>query len=315
MKRGKPYGRIADNDMNQLHCCVSNDPSMLSNPSAPCHMEVWPGRRCSLVERVRVGETRRPAWCRVQCTLHLAMLPLWRKSGPRLHERVIAAHLFWAILLWGLALRARAVLGLEAGYPLKALALFAIATVLCLKFLGRYHPFAKYGPGNCVTLVRSMLVALVASLIGEATVPTVATMAVAVSVVIAALDGVDGWLARRSGLTSTFGARFDVETDSALILALSILSWQHGKAASWVVLCGLLRYTFVAAGLVLTWMAGPLRPTLRAKAIAVLQMGALSFALVPVISVPLSTTVAAIALAALLWSFAVDVGRLWRSRA
>jgi phosphatidylglycerophosphate synthase len=243
------------------------------------------------------------------------MLQSWRKSGAPLRERVIAAHLFCAISLWGLATCARAVLGLEAWYPSKALTLFAIATVLCLRFLGRYHPFARYGPANCVTLVRSMLVALVAGLIGEATVPTVATLAVAVSLMIAALDGVDGRLARRSGMTSTFGARFDVETDSALILALSILTWQHGKAASWVVLCGLLRYAFVAAGRVLVWMARPLRPTLRAKTIAVLQMGALSFALMPVVSVPLSTTVAAVALAALLWSFGVDVGRLWRSRA
>ncbi len=242
------------------------------------------------------------------------MIALRRNSDAPLQARVIAAHCLCAISLWGLAATARAVLGLGEWYPSKAVTLFAIGTVLCVRFLGRYHPFPRYGPGNYVTLIRSMLVALVAGLIGEATLPTVAALAAAVSLVIATLDGVDGWLARRSGMTSAFGARFDVETDSALILALSVLAWQHGKAGSWVVLGGLIRYAFVAAGRLLPWMAGPLQPTLRARIVAVIQMVALSFALVPVVSVPLSTTVAAMALASLIWSFAVDVGRLWRSR-
>jgi phosphatidylglycerophosphate synthase len=242
------------------------------------------------------------------------MFAFWRNSDALLQARVIAAHFLCAISLWGLATTARAVLGLGEWYPSKAVTLFAIGTVPCVRFIGRYHPFARYGPGNYVTLIRSMLVALVAGLIGEAMLPTVAVLAAAVSLVIGTLDGVDGWFARRSGMTSRFGARFDVETDSALILALSILAWQHGKAGGWVVLGGLMRYAFVAAGRLLPWMAGPLQPTLRARMIAVIQMLALSFALVPVVSVPLSTTVAAIALAALIWSFAVDVGRLWRSR-
>ena len=32
-----------------------------------------------------------------------------------------------------------------------------------------------------------------------------------------------------------FGARFDMEIDALLILALSILAWRHGKAGAWVV--------------------------------------------------------------------------------
>ena len=35
------------------------------------------------------------------------------------------------------------------------------------------------------------------------------------------LDGLDGWWARRFGQTTTAGARFDMETDAALILVLS----------------------------------------------------------------------------------------------
>ena len=39
-----------------------------------------------------------------------------------------------------------------------------------------------------------------------------------------------------------------MEVDAALILILSILVWLHGKAGPWVIACGLMRYTFVAAG-------------------------------------------------------------------
>jgi multidrug efflux pump subunit AcrA (membrane-fusion protein) len=38
------------------------------------------------------------------------------------------------------------------------------------------------------------------------------------------LDGVDGWLARRHEIASRFGARFDMEVDALLILALSVLA-------------------------------------------------------------------------------------------
>ena len=62
------------------------------------------------------------------------------------------------------------------------------------------------------------------------------------------LDGVDGWLARRHRIASAFGARFDMEIDALLILALSVLAWRHEKAGAWVVASGLLRYAFVAAG-------------------------------------------------------------------
>jgi hypothetical protein len=57
-----------------------------------------------------------------------------------------------------------------------------------------------------------------------------------------------------------------------------------------------------------------LEPTLRGKTIAVVQVLALSVTLAPVVRVPLSTAVAALALLTLTWSFALDVGRLWRSR-
>ena len=129
--------------------------------------------------------------------------------------------------------------------------------------------------------------------------------------VVAALDGLDGWLARRSGLASAFGARFDMETDAALLMVLSLLVWRQRQAGAWVMLIGLMRYLFVAAGWIMPWLTGPLTPTRRGKTVAVVQMVTLAVALV----VPriVASTACAAALALLLWSFAIDVRRLWRS--
>ena len=55
------------------------------------------------------------------------------------------------------------------------------------------------------------------------------------------------------------------------VLILSLLVWFHEKAGAWVIACGLMRYGFVATGFVLSWMAGPLRSTLRGKSVAVGQ--------------------------------------------
>jgi hypothetical protein len=74
-----------------------------------------------------------------------------------------------------------------------------------------------------------------------------------------------------------------------------------------------MRYAFVAAGWLLPWMAGPLRPTRRAKVVAVVQLAGLAVALAPIVRPPASDVVAAATLGALAWSFAVDVGRLWRA--
>ena len=121
----------------------------------------------------------------------------------------------------------------------------------------------------------------------------------------------DGWLARRTRLHSPFGARFDMEIDALLTLALSLLVWRFDKAGVWVLACGLMRYAFVAARSVWPWLGRPLSSTRRGKTVAVLQFVGLGLALLPVIGRSASRVIAASTLAALAWSFAVDVGRLW----
>jgi phosphatidylglycerophosphate synthase len=202
-----------------------------------------------------------------------------------------------------------------ADYIRRCLLFFVAAAIVVVGRVSLHHPFPRFGAANAVTLLRVVFAAGVAGLIGEAPDDRIAVLAVSVVVVVAALDGVDGWLARRDAQASPFGARFDMETDAAFILILSVLVWQHGKAGAWVLGCGLMRYLFVAAGWVWPWMAGPLRSTMRGKSVAIAQVVGLSLALLPSVRAPASDVVAGLTLVTLGWSFAVDIAWLHRQGA
>ena len=221
----------------------------------------------------------------------------------------VAAGVF-AILVYAPIVASQTMSG--ADYIKRSLLFFAAATVLIVVRIGSHHPFPRFGTANTVTLLRVSLVSGVAGFIGETPSDLIAWIAAEAVTVVALLDGVDGWLARRSREESAFGARFDMETDAALILILSVLVWHHQKAGAWVLACGLMRYGFVVAGWVLPWMAGPLRSTLRGKSVAIAQLVGLGLALLPSVPVSISNVVAAITLALLVWSFAVDIAWLKR---
>ena len=243
------------------------------------------------------------------------MNPAWQLPSAPLRASAVTAKLIGLVAVIALANAARAGLPLGDRYPLKAAALFAAIMGLSIGFLQRHHPFARFGAANQITTLRAILVALVAGLVGEPRRPAIAAAAVAAGVAVTLLDGVDGWLARRYGIASPFGARFDMEIDALLILALSVLAWRHEKAGAWVVASGLLRYTFVAAGRVAPRLRAPLPPSRRRQAICVVQIAALTLAMVPAIQPPASALLAGAALAALSCSFLIDTAWLWRRAA
>lgn len=166
---------------------------------------------------------------------------------------------------------------------------------------------------NHVTAIRALIVALLAALMFTSARIDLAWFAVIAATIVAVLDGVDGWLARRTGMVTAFGARFDMEVDALLILVLAILAWRWDKAGPWVLMSGLLRYVFVAAGRVWPWLRAPLTPTRRARVICVVQIVALIVAVAPIIPPPLSTFSSAVGLLTLAYSFLVDTVRLWRT--
>jgi len=239
----------------------------------------------------------------------------WRLPDAPLRASAVTSKLIGLVTVVALASVARASLPLGDLYPLKASALFAAMMLLSIGFLQRHHPFARFGPANQITTVRAVLVALVAGLVGEARLPGVAAGAAAASVAVTVLDGVDGWLARRHRIASTFGARFDMEIDALLILALSALAWRHQKAGAWVMLSGLLRYAFIASGAIAPWLRAMLPPSRRRQTICVIQIATLTLVLLPAIQPPLSTLMAALALVTLSGSFLVDTLWLWRHAA
>ena len=210
------------------------------------------------------------------------------------------------------AVAATQALGIGPNYAAKALAGIVVAAALIVATLPGHHPFARFGWANHVTLARAALVALLAALVGEGDAPRVTAFAAGLAAAAVALDGVDGRLARATGLASAFGARFDMETDAALVMVLAALAWQFGRIGPWVLASGLLRYAFVAAGRLWPWLRRPLPPSVRRKTAAAVQMIALAVVLVPGVPRPAGTLVAAGALALLCCSFLVDA--LWLHR-
>ncbi len=236
----------------------------------------------------------------------------WRLPDHPLRGSAVAAGLVGLILVVGIAVVARTALPLGEFYPLKAGAWFAGVSVLAIGFLRTNHPFSHFGPGNQMTTARAMLVALVASLIGEPGLRHAAAGAASASLLVVALDGIDGWLARRTNMASHFGARFDMEVDALLILVLSILAWRYGKAGAWVMVSGAMRYAFVGAGWIVHRFQLPLPPSRRRQLICVVQVVGLSFVVMPLTTRAFSGPVAALIVGLLCYSFAVDVLWLWR---
>ena len=195
---------------------------------------------------------------------------------------------------------------LSPWYVAKALIVLCVGAALILQGLPAHHPFSSIGSANLATAARGTLVALLAALVGERVSGSVQYVVLAVGATAAILDGVDGWLARRSKTASRFGARFDMETDALLILTLAVLAWQLGKAGPWVLLSGVLRYAFVLAGLALPWLQAPLPASSRRKTVAVLQTVALLVVIAPFAPRAVSEPLAAIALMGLLISFVTD---------
>lgn len=213
------------------------------------------------------------------------------------------------------------VFGLPANYLTAAVGIYGLAGALVLTVrsgrggVGKptsssARPSGELGAANRVTLGRAILVMLVAALASVPEAPTSPALywwVIVVSTLAMSLDGVDGRIARRSGTTSAFGARFDMELDAFLLLALSVLVWESGKVGAWVLLIGGLRYLFIAVGWVWPALRGKLPESQRRKTVCVVQGVALLVCLGPIIPEWMAVAAAAVALSLLVYSFAVDI--------
>lgn len=95
-------------------------------------------------------------------------------------------------------------------------------------------------------------------------------------------DAVDGWLARRHDTASELGALLDEEVDAFFLLTLCILTFIAGRLDWWIVLPGLLRYSFLLARPLLERGSDPIKlRSRRARILFVVMMGAMITTLVP----------------------------------
>ena len=234
-------------------------------------------------------------------------------TGPvgRVYSEATAAFILGAVLVTAVGGALGSGLALGAG-----LALFTLAGVGVALGLRVSYRRDAFGLCNTITLVRLALTCAIAVIlltpgpVAEAGLWT----AFAAALVSLALDGVDGWAARRAGLVSRFGARFDMEVDSLMALVLALVAFDTGKAGLWVLALGLPRYAFWAAAQVWPRLHGDLPERLSRKTVCVVQIGVLVVLLMPVVTPPVSTVLAVAAFAAVVWSFARDIRYLTAPR-
>jgi len=108
---------------------------------------------------------------------------------------------------------------------------------------GHFTPRGGFGAANALTALRFAIASAV-GLVPDS-VPTFALGATVLGVF--ALDGLDGWVAKRRGESSEFGAHFDMETDAYFVLLIGLELFTRGRYGAWILVVGLLRYVYVLA--------------------------------------------------------------------
>jgi phosphatidylglycerophosphate synthase len=171
----------------------------------------------------------------------------------------------------------------------------------------------RFGPADAITAVRAVLTVVLAVLVVRSFGHDV-PVALVVSLASLALvtDAVDGQVARRTGTVTRFGARFDMETDAALLLVLS--TYVARDVGVWVLAIGLARYVFLAAKVPLPWLRGQAPPRPWCKVVAALQGIVLLIAASGLLPEPIVVAALLVALALLVESFAHEAWDLWRVR-
>jgi len=125
-------------------------------------------------------------------------------------------------------------------WPLGVAAFGSFAALLLLA-RSAWTRAADFGAANAVTLLRLVLVIVLSLALHGASGLLLGALVLGTF----ALDGVDGWLARRAGSASEFGAHFDMEVDALLVLTASTELYLSGKFGLWILCGGVLRYLYV----------------------------------------------------------------------
>src|SRR3990172_11162467 len=118
------------------------------------------------------------------------------------------------------AAMAAVTLGTAAGLPLWLLSGCGLLSfsLLLYRCRRRWTPAGRFGLANGVSLLR---------LAGMFVLPWLAPeQIVYLGLILIAMDGADGWIARRTGLAGEFGEFIDKESDAFCILILCLLLYR-----------------------------------------------------------------------------------------
>ena len=206
-----------------------------------------------------------------------------------------------------------------AGVAPVATLIFAVGTGIALGSLRARYPHRSLGACNAVTLLRLSLTAtLAAAILAPGWAAERPDVLFAIAATALALDGLDGWLARRAGLCSDFGARFDMETDAALAAMLALIAIRAGiggpAALPSLLVLGFTRYAFVLAAGLVPRLRADLPERRSRKVVCVIQIGTLAALLPPLLAGRPAAGLAMAAAGLLLWSFGRDILWLLRRR-
>ena len=205
-----------------------------------------------------------------------------------------------------------ALAGLSTAGWLAGLLYLGVSNALLARGLRRSGA-TRFGPANTATATRSTLVGLITALVATSlTAPVSVPLLIGLAVPALALDAVDGWLARRTRTATALGARFDMEVDAFLILALSVYVSQ--ALGLWVLAIGLMRYAYVVAGWALPWLRTTVPPRYWRKVVAASAGIALTATASGWFPVWIEWFVTLTALALLIESFGRDVVWQFRTR-
>lgn len=156
-------------------------------------------------------------------------------------------------------------------------------------------------PADSITAFRATLTAVVAIALAVGW-PVLPWWAWWLALAAWLFDAVDGMVARRSGRVTQHGARFDSETDAALVLLLSVAC--APRIGWWVLAIGALHYLLRIAQRGWSRLRRPLAPSQARRVVGAIQGCALLGALL--LPPTIGRWAVGVALVLLLWSFGRD---------
>ncbi len=205
------------------------------------------------------------------------------------------------------------------GFPVAMLAAAALVFVLFMGFillwLKEHSPHKRLGTANRITIYRA---ALVANLAAASVYPSVfASHGVVMTAVMAAafaLDGVDGWIARRFQQASKFGARLDQELDALFTLVLAIALFRTEVTGAWILIAGGWHYFYQGLKGAFPIFRTALPFSHRRRAVCGVVVASLIIALSPFLSAWSAEILALATVLLLSASFLIDIAEQLRQK-